>query len=322
MSVSDDRIILDNVSRFYGEVLGVNRVTLSLKPGITSLVGPNGAGKTTLMNLITGLVRPSRGRISVLGVSPSQPQALFRLVGYATQFDAFPKGLSGYQFIYSLLKLSGMAPAKCRTMTCAVIDQVGLGDAAHRKVAAYSKGMRQRIRLAQAIAHDPRVLVLDEPLNGLDPLVRADTIALFRRYADEGRHVVVSSHVLHEVDMISDQVVFITGGYVVAEGQIQSVRSEMKQERPMQILIRCRQPSLLASKAFEQDDVVEARLLPEGGAVLIKTRDADRFYRSLNHLALDDIDIEGVAPTDDNVNSMYEYLIGGEADSPRGEVST
>jgi ABC-2 type transport system ATP-binding protein len=309
---SNDRIILDNVSRFYGEVLGVNRVTLSLKPGITSLVGPNGAGKSTLLNLITGLLRPSRGQISVLGISPSAPQKLFRLVGYATQFDAFPKGVSGYRFIYSLLKLSGYGSAQCKKMTCSVIDQVGLGDAAGRKVAAYSKGMRQRIRLAQAIAHDPRVLVLDEPLNGLDPLVRADTIALFRRYADQGRHVIVSSHVLHEVELISDQVVFISGGYVIAEGQIQSVRSEIKQERPMQIIVRCKQPGLLASRAFEQDNVVEAQLLAEGGAVLIKTRDVDRFCLSLNHLALEGIDIEGVAPTDDNVNSVYEYLIGGE----------
>jgi len=312
--MSEDRIILDNVSRFYGEVLGVNRVTLSIPPGITSLVGPNGSGKTTLMNLMTGLVRPTRGWIRVLGVEPSEPQKLFRLVGYSTQFDSFPKGLSGFQFIHSFLRLFGYSAAECTKLTTQAIEQVGLGEAAGRKVAGYSKGMRQRIRLAQAIAHDPRVLVLDEPLNGLDPLVRSETITLFRRYAAEGRHVVVSSHVLHEVDMISDQVVLMSSGYVVAEGQIHGVRSEI-QERPMQILIHCRQPSVLASKAFELDHVVEAKLLPEGGGVLVKTRDADRFYRALNHLALSGVDIEGVAPADDNVNSVYEYLIGGEETS-------
>ncbi|UCD49044.1 MAG: ABC transporter ATP-binding protein [Phycisphaerales bacterium] len=310
--MSDDRIILDNVSRFYGEVLGVNRVTLSIPPGITSLVGPNGSGKTTLMNLITGLVRPSRGRISVLGVDPSQPQKLFRLVGYSTQFDTFPKGLSGSKFIFSYLRLSGRPAAECREVTARAIEQVGLVEAADRKVAAYSKGMRQRIRLAQAIAHDPRVLILDEPLNGLDPLVRSKTIALFKQYAAEGRHVVISSHVLHEVDMISDQVVLMSGGYIVAEGGIRGVRSEIQEERPMQFLIRCRQPNLMASKAFEQDHVVEARLLGEGEGVLVKTRDADRFCRALNHLALNGIDIEGVIPVDDNVHSVYEYLIGGE----------
>ncbi|MCG8377604.1 MAG: ABC transporter ATP-binding protein, partial [Chlorobiales bacterium] len=203
----DHQIQLDNVSRFYGEVLGVNRVTLTIEPGITSLVGPNGAGKTTLMNLITGLVRPTRGSISVLGTPPSQPHRLFGRVGYATQFDAFPKGLTGFQFIYSFLRLAGQPSNKCIKQTQKAIEQVGLCEAAGRKVAAYSKGMRQRIRLAQALAHDPQVLVLDEPLNGLDPLVRAQTIALFREYAAEGRHVIVSSHVLHEVDMISDQVI-------------------------------------------------------------------------------------------------------------------
>ena len=310
--MSDDRILLDNVSRFYGEVLGVNRVTLSIPPGITSLVGPNGSGKTTLMNLMTGLVRPSRGRISVLGVDPSKPQKLFHFVGYSTQFDAFPKGLTGFQFIYSFLRLSGYSSAECKRLTTQAIEQVGLGEAADRKVAAYSKGMRQRIRLAQAIAHDPRVLVLDEPLNGLDPLVRSETIALFKQYAAQGRHVVVSSHVLHEVDIISDQVVLMSGGYVVAEGQIHGVRSEIQEERPMQFLIRCRQPGLLASKAFEQDHVVEAKILPEGEGVLVTTRDADRFCRALNHLALAGMDIEGVVPADDNVRSVYEYLIGSE----------
>jgi ABC-2 type transport system ATP-binding protein len=309
--MKNDLITLDNVSRFYGEVLGVNRVTLSLPSGITSLVGPNGAGKTTLMNLMTGLIRPTRGRIRVLGLSPTQPHKLFGLVGYATQFDAFPKGLSGFQFIYSFLKLFGYSNAKCKHLANKVIAQVGLSDAAGRKVAGYSKGMRQRIRLAQALAHDPRVLILDEPLNGLDPLVRAETINLFRRYATEGRHVIVSSHVLHEVDIISDQVVLMSGGYVMAEGQIQAVRNEI-QEQPVKILIHCKQPSMLASKAFEHEYVIEAQLLTEGSGVLITTRDAEKFYRLLNHLALKCIDIEGVIPADDNVNSVYDYLIGGE----------
>jgi ABC-2 type transport system ATP-binding protein len=309
--MSPEMITLDNVSRFYGEVLGVNRVTLSLPPGITSLVGPNGAGKTTLMNLITGLVQPTRGQISVLGVKPTQPHKLFGLVGYATQFDAFPKGLTGYQFIYSYLRLFGYAHSKCKRLAEKAIAQVGLVEAGARKVAGYSKGMRQRIRLAQALAHDPRILILDEPLNGLDPLVRSETIALFRDYATEGRHVIVSSHVLHEVDMISDQVVLISGGYIVAEGQIQGVRSEI-QEHPMEILVHCKQPSRLAAKAFELDHVVEARLLADEEGVLIKTRNADQFHRMLNRLALDGIDIEGVMPADDNVNSVYEYLIGGD----------
>ena len=305
-----ENITFDNVSRFYGEVLGVNRVTLSIPPGITSLVGPNGSGKTTLMNLMTGLVRPTYGQIRVLGVAPSEPRKLFRLVGYSTQFDSFPKGLTGFQFIHSFLRFFGYSPAASMELAGKAIEQVGLTGAADRKIAAYSKGMRQRIKLAQAIAHDPKVLVLDEPLNGLDPLVRAETLALFRRFAAEGRHVVISSHVLHEVDLISDRVILLTGGYVVAEGQIHGVRTEI-QEHPMEILIRCDRPGALASRVFEQEHVVAAQVLPDGGGLLVQTRDADRFYRQLSHLALDDIQIEGVAPADDNVDSVYQYLIGG-----------
>jgi ABC-2 type transport system ATP-binding protein len=309
--MNDGQVHFENVSRFYGEVLGVNRVTLAIPPGITSLVGPNGAGKTTLMNLMTGLLQPSCGSIGVLGISPSDPERLFRIVRYATQFDSFPKGLTGYQFIYCFLQLFGYSSVECARLATRAIDRVHLGDAAGRNVAGYSKGMRQRIRLAQALAHDPRVLVLDEPLNGLDPLVRAETITLFRQFAAEGRHVIVSSHVLHEVDMISDQVILLSGGYVVAEGQIHGVRSEIR-ERPMQILIRCDRPAAMASRVFEQDHVVEAQLLADGSGLLVKTRDAERFYRMLNQIALGDIRIEGVAPADDNVNSVYEYLIGSE----------
>ena len=309
--MSSERIIFDNVSRFYGQVLGVNRVTLSIPPGITSLVGPNGSGKTTLMNLLTGLVRPSRGTISVLGLAPTQPRQLFPLLGYATQFDAFPRGATGRQFIASFLRLFGYSADECSRLAEQAIQRVRLSEAADRKIAGYSKGMRQRIKLAQAIAHDPRVLVLDEPLNGLDPLIRAETIALFRQFAAAGRHVIVSSHILHEVDMISDQVILLSNGYVVAEGQIHDVRSEIR-DHPMQVLIRCDRPALLASKLFGEDHVVEVRLHADGGGLLVKTCDADRFHRLLNHLALDGIAIEGITQADDNVNSVYEYLIGGE----------
>lgn len=309
--IEESLVVLDDISRFYGEVLGVNRVTLTIPSGITSLVGPNGSGKTTLMNIITGLVRPTRGSVRILGVTPAEPEKLFRLVGYSTQFDSFPKGLTGFQFIYSFLRLFGYDHAECEKLAWKSIERVNLVEPAKRKVAGYSKGMRQRIKLAQALAHDPRVLVLDEPLNGLDPLVRAETIALFRELAIEGRHVIVSSHILHEVDMISDQVILLSNGYVVAEGKIQGVRDEIV-DHPMEVLIRCNRPAELASKVFHEDTVVEARLHSDGGGLLIKTRDADRFYRLLNHIALNGIDIESVAPMDDNVNSVYEYLIGGE----------
>ena len=309
--MSAGEIVFDNVSKFYGEVLGVNRVTLSIPPGITSLVGPNGSGKTTLMNLVTGLVQPSRGSILVRGVSPRDPANVFRFTGYATQFDSFPKGQTGYLFVYGSLRLHGMGHEKADKLAWKAIEHVNLVEAANRKVAGYSKGMRQRIRLAQAIAHEPQVMVLDEPLNGLDPLVRAETIAMFRRFANEGRHVIVSSHILHEVDMISDQVILLSNGYVVAEGQIRGVRQEI-QEHPMQVLIRCTNPQAVARRFFEHEHVVEVKLHADRQGLLVKTRDADRLYRLLNQIAVDGVDIDTVAPADDDVNSVYTYLIGTE----------
>lgn len=196
-------------------------------------------------------------------------------------------------------------------MAWRAIERVNLVEAARRKVAGYSKGLRQRIRLAQALCHDPRVLILDEPLNGLDPLVRAETIAVFRSLAAQGCHVIISSHILHEVDVLSDQVILLSNGYVVAEGQIQGVRSEI-QEHPMQILIRCDRPGELASKVFESAHIVEVRMHNDGRGLLIKTRDPDQFYLMLNRIALNGIAIESVAPADDDVNSVYEYLIGSE----------
>ena len=305
-------IAFEDVSRFYGEVLGVNRVNLTVPPGVTSLVGPNGSGKTTLMNLMTGLLRPTEGQIRVLGISPQDPQRLCRLVGYCTQFDAFPKGLTGYKFLYAFLRMHGMSHAECDQRTKRSLELVGLSEAANRLVGAYSKGMRQRVKLAQAIAHDPQVVILDEPLNGLDPMARAEAIALFRQWGEQGRHVIVSSHILHEVDQISDQVILLSQGYVVAEGAIQGVRSEVK-DQPMQILVRCDRPAVLAARLFEEDHIVEARIQGDGRNLLLSTRDADSFYLLLNRVILDSgLQVESVAPADDDVNSVYQYLIGAE----------
>src|SRR5882762_8243115 len=310
---NSNMIVFDDVSKFYGEILGVNRVNLHIAPGITSLVGPNGAGKSTLMNLMTGLLRPSRGRIRILDIPTDQPEQLFRKLGYCTQFDSFPRGLTGREFIKSFLLVHGLDRKKAEELTVTALERVSLLDAANRKLAAYSKGMRQRIRLAQAIAHQPAVLILDEPLNGLDPMVRAETIALFRRLAADGLHLIISSHILHEVDMMSDRVVLLNNGYVVAEGAVHGVRDEMDVEHPMQILIRCDQPSLLAARMFQKNEVVEARVHDDRHGLFVKTRNPDRFYLLLNEIvATGEIEVESVAPVDDDLSAVYEYLIGAE----------
>ena len=316
----DQLISFENVSRFYGEILGVNRVNLTITPGITSLVGPNGSGKTTLMNLMTGLIQPTRGRVSVLGISPSDPQRLFRLVGYCGQFDSFPKGMTGYQFINSFLRVHGYERKVAEEMSWQAIERVGLVDAADRKVAGYSKGMRQRIRLAQSIAHQPVVMVLDEPLNGLDPMARAETIRLFRDLAREGLHLIISSHILHEVDTMSDRVVLINNGYILAEGGVTGVREEIE-DHPMQIMVGCDRPRELAAQLFAASHIVEVQLYsdregadPQGGdrrGLLIRTTNADAFFLQINQIVTEsDLAIDLVMPVDDDLSAVYHYLIG------------
>lgn len=310
MTTQDRDIVFDDVSKFYGEILGVNRVSLTIPPGITSLVGPNGSGKTTLMNLMTGLIQPTRGTVSILGIFPDDPETLFRRVGYCGQFDSFPKGITGYEFIRSFLLVHGYGRKAADALTEKALERVDLVEPSNRKVDSYSKGMRQRIRLAQSIAHEPAVMILDEPLNGLDPMARAETIRLFRQLAKEGLHLIISSHILHEVDMMSDSVILLNNGYVVAEGAVHGVRDEME-EHPMEILIRCDQPADLASRVFAQDSVVEARVHEDRHGLYIKTRDADTFYLLLNRIAIESgLNIESVAPVDDDLNAVYHYLIG------------
>ena len=309
MTMPIPEVVFENASKFYGEVLGVNKVSLRIPPGITALVGPNGSGKTTLMNLMAGLIFPDRGRISVRGLSPRDPEKLMRVLGYATQYDAAPRGVTGFDFVLTGLLLYGHERPAAERLAWKAIERVNLTDAAGRKIAAYSKGMRQRIRLAQAIAHEPEVVVLDEPLNGLDPLVRAETIAMFREWAAREKHVILSSHVLQEVDVISDQVILISNGTIVAEGEIRNVRDEIS-EHPSQFLVRCRDASRVAALLFGEEHVTEVRLNDDRAGLLVLTRNRAGFARTLGRIAVSDYEIESVIPADENVDSLYEYLIG------------
>ena len=312
----DQMITFEDVSKFYGEVLGVNRVNLQIAPGITSLVGPNGSGKTTLMNLMTGLLKTSTGTISVLGISPDEPEALFQKVGYCSQFDSFPRGATAREFIDFYLRVHGYTKQETDALTQQALERVSLVEAADRKVSAFSKGMRQRVRLAQSIAHNPSVLVLDEPLNGLDPMARAEIIRLFRQLADQGMFIIISSHILHEVDMMSDNVVLIHHGYIVAEGEVHGVRDEIT-EQPIQILIRCDRPQTLAARLFENEHTVEARIHTDRHGLFVKTRRPDDFYLLLNKVITElNLLVESVGPVDDDLNAVYQYLITSDGGQP------
>ena len=299
---------LENVSRFYGDVLGVNRVNLTIGPGITGLVGPNGSGKSTMMNLIAGLMRPNRGSIEVLGLTPSTPEIFYRQLGYCTQYDSFPAGMTGHQFVKSILKVHGYSDSAADMLTQDAMHSVDLLDAAHRRIEGYSKGMRQRIKLAQAICHRPQVLVLDEPLNGLDPMARAQVISLFRELADAGASLIISSHILHEVDLISDRVVLLNSGYLVAEGDVEGIQGETGE--PMQIFIRSSSAAEIASRLFRFDHVMEVQLHQDTQGLFVRSTDADAFFLAFNQLVLSERwTIEAISPADETVEAVYRHLI-------------
>lgn len=304
-------IRLRDVSRFYGEVLGVNRVDLVIEPGITGLVGPNGAGKSTLMNLLAGMLTPSRGSVRVRGVDPADSELFYQLVGYCTQYDTFPPGVTGRTFVMQTLALHGFDHAEALRRCAVALERVNMEQAADRKVETYSKGMRQRVRLAQSTCHDPMVLILDEPLNGLDPVARAQAIGLFREFAAAGAHVLVSSHILHEVDLISDRVVLLDNGYVVAEGDVAGIAGETRQ--PMSVFVRCGEPQKVAARIFDEPSCIGARLHPDGGGLFVHTADADVFFNRFNQWVIDEgWNIEAIGPADETVEAVYRQLVVGE----------
>ena len=308
---SEQTIIFDNVSKFYGEILGVNRVSLAIPPGITSLVGPNGAGKSTLMNLMTGLLKPTRGKVTVLGISTDQPEELFRRVGYCSQFDSFPRGLTGREFIRSVLLLSGYSKGEADHWTTKALERVDLGSPADG-IRVIEEKVAKVYGVLGASDRFRNVLYVDVG-HTVTPSMRAETIALFKQLAAEGLHLIISSHILHEVDMMSDRVVLLNNGYVVAEGAIHGVRDEMDVEHPMQILIRCDQPALLAARMFQSDHVVEARVHDDRQGLFVKTRNPDQFYLLLNDVvAQGQVNVESIAPVDDDLSAVYEYLIGSQ----------
>tara|TARA_R110002072_G_scaffold247353_2_gene406491 strand:- start:40003 stop:40977 length:975 start_codon:yes stop_codon:yes gene_type:complete len=305
---AERKIELTDISKFYGDILGVNRVSLKIEPGITGVVGPNGAGKSTLMNLIAGLVRPTAGTLHVCGTTPAIPEQFYRQIGYCTQYDSFPAGITGYDFIRNNLLVHGYGRSGAAALTVMMLEKVNLTDAARRPVEGYSKGMRQRIKLAQAIAHQPGVLILDEPLNGLDPMARAQVIDLFREYAEAGRIVMISSQILHEVDLISDRVVLLNSGYLVAAGDLTNIQSETGE--PMKIFIRSSDAGAIAGRVFDLQDVVEAQLHYDGGGLFVRSRNVDAFFLAFNRQVIDEgWQIESMGPADETVEAIYQHLI-------------
>jgi ABC-2 type transport system ATP-binding protein len=298
----------DHLSKWYGQVIGLNDVSVSVPPGITGLLGPNGAGKSTFMKLITGQLRPSKGAVTVLGEPIWRNPKLYFRVGFCPEQDAFYERMTGLEWVTALVRLNGYSEKEAADAAERAMTTVDLMEAAHKKIGAYSKGMRQRVKLAQAIVHDPEMLILDEPLSGMDPLARRRTMKMIRDWARQGKSVLVSSHILHEVESMTSNILLINNGRILAEGNVHQIR-DLIDEHPHTVDIRADDPRALAREFLTRADVISLRFEP--GAVIVETGKPDEFYGRLTELVAAGIcgAVEEVTSPDDNLQAVFKYLV-------------
>jgi ABC-2 type transport system ATP-binding protein len=294
-------------SRWYGPVIALNDVTTVVEPRVTGLLGPNGAGKSTFLKLAAGQLAPSQGEVRLLGVPAWGSPEVFHHVGLCPEADAFWEGMTGLQFVTALLGLTGYDEAECRQRAEAALAEVALLEAKDRKIGGYSKGMRQRVKLAQAIAHDPQVLLLDEPVSGMDPINRRHVVDLVKRLGREGKTVLVSSHILHEVEAMTRRVLLIHNGRILAEGDVREIR-DLMDEHPHTVALRARDPRALAQAVVGSPHVLSVVFGAEGQWVTVQTARPDEFYGTLHEAALEAGVSEMYSP-DENLESVFKYLV-------------
>jgi ABC-2 type transport system ATP-binding protein len=301
-------VLADRCSKWYGHVLGVSDVSWKLTGGIVGLLGPNGAGKSTLIKMMGGLLQPSRGSLTVYGANPFQDVAVRRRIGYAPEHENTWDELSALELVTAMARLAGVPAGKAPRAAKDAIEQMGMTSAMHRRVRGFSKGMRQRTKLATAIAHDPDFLLLDEPLTGVDPIARVDIVERIKQLGAAGKTVVVSSHVLYEIEALTSEIVVIYRGQVLAEGNVYEIR-KLIDRHPHRIRVECDQPRAIAAALAPEDHV--ARVSFERGAVVVETRDPDRCYDQLAAAVLAaQVTVTALSSPDNNLGAVFEYLTG------------
>jgi ABC-2 type transport system ATP-binding protein len=300
---------IDGVSKWYGNVIGLNKLTVRIPPGVTGLLGPNGAGKSTLLQLATGQLRPSQGSVRVLGHRTWNNPTLMRHVGLCPEQDAFYDWMTGYDFVRTCARLTGLGRTEAAEAAENALDVVGMTEHMRRPIKGYSKGMRQRAKFAQAIVHQPRVLFLDEPFSGTDPVARRDLLDVIHAMGDAGRSIVVSSHVLHEVEALTPNIILLHRGRLVAEGQVREIR-DLIDRHPHRIVLVCDDHRTLAAKLVHWDDVEGVTMMQRDKAVLVETRRPDAFYARLPEVSLEgETPIREIYSDDDNLEAVFKYLV-------------
>jgi len=299
---------VSGLSRWYGEVIALSDVSLRLGPGVTGLLGPNGAGKSTLLRTVTGLLPPSLGEARLFGEPVRDNPRLFRRVGFCPEADAFWEDLTALEFVRTLARLHGFGAREARERSLRALDRVGLADRARKRIAGLSHGQRQRVKFAQAILHDPDLLLLDEPFNGMDPVMRRQTMDLVRSLGEEGRAVLVSSHILYEVEALTDRFLLLLRGRLRAEGGIEDIRGVLD-DIPRRLVVHTPDPRRLAGAAAGKETVLGVRR--DGASrVTIETTRADEVLRWLTSAAASgEVRVEEVFAADEDLESLFEMLV-------------
>tara|TARA_A100001388_G_scaffold55320_1_gene37980 strand:- start:80025 stop:80957 length:933 start_codon:yes stop_codon:yes gene_type:complete len=303
-------VMLESVSKWYGEVIGINDVSLAIDGGVTGVLGPNGAGKSTLFKLLLGRLRPSQGSVRLFGTDPWESTSPFRRVGYVSETEPLYEWMTALDFLTTMARLHGMTRDEAKERAEHVLDFVGLTDVRHKEVGKYSKGMRQRVKIAHALVHDPDLIILDEPLHGCDPLARTSIMSVIRELGNRGKTVIVSSHILEEIERITEQIVILHNGRLLALGNLHAIRG-LLDKHPHRIMLETESPRELAKELISEDPIYGVRF-PEEGCLEIQTGDLSEAHAILpNAIVKSGIRVTSVENPDDNLDSLLGYLVGG-----------
>ena len=303
-------VLIDQVSKFSGQVVGLNDVSLAIDGGVTGVLGPNGAGKSTLFKMMMGRLKPTQGSVRLFGVDPWESTSPYRRVGYVSESEKLYEWMTSLDFLTTLARLHGMTREEARERSEHVLDFVGLSDVMHKELGKYSKGMRQRVKIAHALVHDPDLIILDEPLHGCDPIARTSIMSVIRDLGNQGKTVLVSSHILEEIERITEQIVILHNGRLLALGNLHAIR-DLLDKHPHRILINCEDPRSLAGLFIKEDPVYGVRF-PREGQLEIQTNNLSEAHSILPSIVVKSKqEITSIENPDDNLESLLGYLIQG-----------
>ena len=303
-------ILVENVSKWYGQVIGINDVSLAIEGGVTGVLGPNGAGKSTLFKLLMGRIKPSKGSVKLFGIDPWEDTSPYRRIGYVSESERLYDWMTGLDFVSTLARLHGMTRKEAESRSEHVLKFVDLYDVRHKEIGKYSKGMRQRVKIAHALVHDPDLIILDQPLHGCDPIARTSIMNVIKELGNQGKTVLVSSHILEEIERITEQIVILHNGRLLALGNIYAIR-DLLDKHPHRIMITTEEPRKLANAFISEEPIYGVRF-PEEGKLEIQTNDLSAAHSVLPRVIVESkVKVSRIDNPDDNLDSLLEYLIGG-----------